>query len=116
MLSVAVVLLLLDRTGQAGLAGLTVAAASLPSVASGPLLGAWLDRSAHRRAALAANQALLAACLLAILALAGRAPGGVVLLLAAAAGAAAPLLTGGFTHMIPPPLPGGLLRRAHAPG
>ena len=114
MLTVAVVLLLLDRTGQAGLAGLTVAAASLPSVASGPLLGAWLDRSAHRRAALAANQALAAACLLAILALAGRAPGGVVLLLAAAAGAAAPLLTGGFTSMIPQLVPEELLGKANA--
>jgi predicted MFS family arabinose efflux permease len=114
MLTVAVVLLLLARTGRPALAGATVAAATLPSVVSGPLLGAWLDRTARRRAALAANQALAGASLLAILLLAGRAPGWVILGLAAAAGATAPLLTGGFTSMIPQLVPEELLGRANA--
>src|SRR6266540_227890 len=61
MLAIAVVLLVLDRTSSPALAGATVAAASLPSVLTGPVLGAWLDRTRHRRAALAANQALEAA-------------------------------------------------------
>ena len=56
MFSVAVVLLVLARTGSAALAGATVAAATLPSVVTGPLLGAWLDRTARRRLALALNK------------------------------------------------------------
>src|SRR5215218_6383458 len=68
MLPVAVVLLVLDRTGNAALAGAAVAAATLPGVVTGPVLGAWLDRTAHRRAALASNQVVLGASLLAILA------------------------------------------------
>src|SRR5258705_11154365 len=48
MFSVGVVLLVLERTGSAGLAGATVAAVTLPSIVSGPLLGAWLDRGGRR--------------------------------------------------------------------
>jgi MFS family permease len=114
MLTVAVVLLLLERTGRPALAGVAVAAATLPSVVSGPLLGAWLDRTARRRAALAANQALSGTSLLAILLLAGHSPAWVVLGLAVAAGAAAPLLTGGFTSMIPQLVPEQLLGQANA--
>src|SRR6266545_1668430 len=90
MLAIAVVLLVLDRTSSPALAGATVAAASLPSVLTGPVLGAWLDRTRHRRAALAANQVLLAAALLGM------------------------LLTGGITSMIPLLVPPGLLSRANA--
>jgi MFS-type transporter involved in bile tolerance (Atg22 family) len=86
MFPVAVVLLVLDRTGSAALAGAAVAAATLPAVVTGPVLGAWLDRTAHRRTALASNQVVLGASLLAILAAAGRAPGWALLLLAATAG------------------------------
>jgi MFS-type transporter involved in bile tolerance (Atg22 family) len=99
MFPVAVVLLVLDRTGQAALAGAAVAASTLPGVVTGPVLGAWLDRTTHRRAALASNQVVLGTCLLAILAAAGRAPGWVLLLLAALAGLTGPLATGGFTSM-----------------
>ena len=49
MFSVGVVLLVLDRTGSAGLAGATVAAITLPSLMTGPLLGAWLDLTGRRR-------------------------------------------------------------------
>jgi predicted MFS family arabinose efflux permease len=114
MLPVAVVLLVLDRTGNAAFAGAAVAAATLPGVVTGPVLGAWLDRTDHRRAALASNQVVLGASLLAILAAAGRAPGWAVLLLAAGAGLTAPLATGGFTSMIPSLVPERLLPKANA--
>jgi predicted MFS family arabinose efflux permease len=114
MFTVAVVLLVLARTGRPALAGAVVAASTLPSVVSGPLLGAWLDRTGRRRTALASNQVLLAASLLAILAAAGRAPGWALLLLAAAAGVTAPMATGGFTSMVPALVPERLLARANA--
>src|SRR5215212_7072258 len=53
MFPVAAVLLVLDRTGRPGLAGAVVAATTLPAVVTGPVLGAWLDRTPRRRAALA---------------------------------------------------------------
>src|SRR6266511_3526020 len=114
MLAIAVVLLVLDRTSSPALAGATVAAASLPSVLTGPVLGAWLDRTRHRRAALAANQVLLAAALLGMLLAAGRAPAWVVPALAVVGGIGAPMLTGGITSMIPLLVPPGLLSRANA--
>jgi MFS family permease len=114
MLAVAVVLLVLDRTGRPSLASGAVAAASLPSVLTGPVLGAWLDRTRHRRSALAANQLLVASALVGMLLLAGRSPVWVVLGLAVAGGIGAPMLTGGITSMIPLLVPSGLLRRANA--
>jgi MFS family permease len=48
MFSVGVVLLVLERTDSAGLAGAAVAAITLPSLISGPLLGAWLDLTGRR--------------------------------------------------------------------
>ena len=60
MFSVGVVLLVLDRTGSAGLAGLAVAAITLPSLISGPLLGAWLDLTGRRRALMVLDQLLIA--------------------------------------------------------
>jgi MFS family permease len=114
MLSIAAVLLVLDRTGSLALASATVAAASLPSVLTGPLLGAWLDRTRRRRAALAANQALLAATLAGMLLAAGRTPGWALPALAALGGLTAPLLTGGVTSMIPLLVPPPLLPHANA--
>ena len=113
MFPVAAVLLVLDRTGRPGLAGAVVAATTLPAVVTGPVLGAWLDRTRRRRLALASNQVLLAASLLAILAAAGRVPGW-VLPLAALAGLTGPLATGGYTSMIPLLVPERLLARANA--
>src|SRR5215213_8988362 len=114
MFPVAAVLLVLDRTGRPGLAGAVVAATTLPAVVTGPVLGAWLDRTSRRRVALASNQMLLAACLLGSLAAAGRAPGWTLLLLAAVAGLTGPLATGGYTSMIPLLVPERLLARANA--
>ena len=52
MFAVGVVLLILERTHSPTLAGITVAAATLPSVLSGPVIGAWLDRAGRRSPAL----------------------------------------------------------------
>ena len=114
MFPVAAVLLVLDRTGRPGLAGAVVAATTLPAVVTGPVLGAWLDRTSRRRVALASNQVLLAASLLGLLAAAGRAPGWALLPLAALAGLTGPLATGGYTSMIPLLVPERLLARANA--
>src|SRR5437763_8312452 len=76
MFSVGVVLLVLDRTGSAGLAGATVAAVTLPSVVSGPILGAWLDRTGRRRRVMMLDQVLAATSLIGRVALAGVAPHG----------------------------------------
>src|ERR1700759_214718 len=48
MFNTAGVLLVLERTGSAPLAGVTAAAAVVPSALTGPILGAWLD-VAHPR-------------------------------------------------------------------
>jgi predicted MFS family arabinose efflux permease len=114
MFPVAAVLLVLDRTGRPGLAGAVVAATTLPAVVTGPVLGAWLDRTPRRRVALASNQVLLAVSLLGILAAAGRTPGWVLVLLATLAGVTGPLATGGYTSMIPLLVPERLLARANA--
>ena len=114
MFPVAAVLLVLDRTGRPGLAGAVVAAFTLPAVVTGPVLGAWLDRTSRRRLALASNQVLLTASLLGLLAAAGRAPGWVLPPLAALAGLTGPLATGGYTSMIPLLVPEPLLARANA--
>src|SRR6185295_1626557 len=74
MFSVGVVLLVLERTGSAALAGATVAAITLPSLVTGPLLGAWLDRSGRRRQAMVLDQLLAASSIVGIVVLAGNAP------------------------------------------
>src|SRR5690348_13097982 len=90
------VLLVLDRTGSAALAGLTLSAATLPTLVSAPLLGAWLDVHGRRRAAIAVNQVALTAALVGVAAAPGAAPAWVL-----AAGVTQPLVTGGFSSMVP---------------
>ncbi|MGI5132050.1 MFS transporter [Pseudonocardia sp. CA-107938] len=114
MVGFALVLIVLDRTGSAGLAGAIGAAYAFPAILTGPLLGAWLDRTAHRRLALGANQALLAAVMLIMLGAVGRAPDAVVIALAAVAGLTLPMVSGGFTGMLPAIVPAPLLTRANA--
>jgi MFS family permease len=110
---VAMVLLVLERTDSPGLAGAVVGASTLPSLVTGPLLGAWLDRTAHRRRAFAANQVGLLVCLVGVLLATGHAPSYVVVLLGLVAGLTTPVLTGGFTGLIAPLVPSGMLRRAY---
>jgi MFS family permease len=110
---VAVVLLVLDRTDSPALAGALVAALTLPSLVTGPLLGAWLDRTHHRRSAFVTNQLLLPVVLVGLLLAAGHAPSWVVVALGALAGVTSPVLTGGFTGLVAPLVPADRLRRAY---
>jgi MFS family permease len=93
---IAPVLLVLGRTGSAGLAGLTLSAATLPTVVTAPLIGAWLDAHGHRRATIAVNQLVLAGALAATAAAPQYAPAFTL-----AAGLTQPLVTGGFSSMVP---------------
>lgn len=110
---VAMVLLVLERTRSPALAGAVVAAATLPALLTGPLLGAWLDRTPHRRLAFAGNQVLLLVSMAGLLLATGHAPSLVVVLLGLLAGLTIPVLTGGFTGLIAPLVPAPMLRRAY---
>jgi len=114
MFSVGAVLLVLERTGSAALAGATVAAITLPSMVTGPLLGAWLDRSGARRRIMIIDQILAATTLVAIVVLAGHAPNWTLPLVTLCAGMTWPLSFGGFTSLIPVIVPDRLLPRANA--
>lgn len=74
MFNTAGVLLILQRTGSAPLAGLTAAAAVIPGALAGPMLGAWLDVARRRRVLIVIDQLLSVGGLLGIVALAGHAP------------------------------------------
>jgi MFS family permease len=110
---VAIVLLVLSRTGSPALAGVVVGALALPALVTGPVLGAWLDRTARRRSVFVANQVLLLGVLLALLAATGTAPSYVVVGLGLLAGVTSPVLTGGFTGLIAPLVPAAFLRQAY---
>jgi predicted MFS family arabinose efflux permease len=114
MLGVGVVLLILDRTDSAALAGLTIAAVTLPSIVTGPLLGAWLDRAESRRRLMIADQVLAASSVLLLVLLAGNAPNFVLPLVGLIAGITWPLSFGGFTSLIPVIVPDRLLPQANA--
>jgi predicted MFS family arabinose efflux permease len=115
MFSVGVVLLVLHRTGSAALAGATVAAVTLPSLVTGPVLGAWLDRAGdRRRQAMILDQLLAATSLVGIVLLAGNAPDWTVPAVALVAGITWPLSFGGFTSLIPVIVPDELLAQANA--
>jgi MFS family permease len=114
MFSVGVVLLVLERTGSAALAGATVAAITFPSLISGPLLGAWLDLTGRRRMLMVIDQTVIASVLVALVALVGHAPNWLIPLVVVPAGITYPLSFGGFTSMIPSLVPGELLPPANA--
>jgi len=114
MFSVGVVLLALQRTGSAALAGLLVAAITLPSLVTAPLLGAWLDLRGRRKALMMLDQAIASAALVAIALLVGRAPDALLVAIAFAAGLTWPLSFGGFTSLIPAIVSDELLPRANA--
>jgi predicted MFS family arabinose efflux permease len=114
MFSVGVVLLVLERTDSAGLAGAAVAAITLPSLISGPLLGAWLDLTGRRRTLMVIDQIVIACVLVALVLLVGHAPAWVIPLVVLPAGITYPLSFGGFTSMIPALVPGELLPPANA--
>ena len=114
MFSVGVVLLVLDRTGSASLAGLAVAAITLPSLISGPLLGAWLDLTGRRRSLMVLDQLLISTMLVVLVLVAGNTPDWVIPLTVLMAGLTYPLSFGGFTSFIPVLVPDDLLAPANA--
>lgn len=101
MAAVAVVLYVLDRTGSPAWAGGTLAAITLPSVVTGPVLGAWLDRGGARLEAIRLDQAIAVGSLALVAVLAGEAPDALLPLVALPAGVTFPLSTGGFSSLIP---------------
>jgi predicted MFS family arabinose efflux permease len=114
MFSVGVVLLVLERTGSAALAGAAVAAITLPSLITGPLLGAWLDLTGRRRSLMVADQVVIACVLVVLVAIIGHAPDWLVPVVVLAAGLTYPLSFGGFTSLIPAFVPDELLPPANA--
>src|SRR3954453_23016866 len=113
MYSVAVVLYVLSVTDSARLAGLTVAAATFPTVVTGPVVGAWLDRTRHRRTAFMLSPVVLVVTMVGFLVAAHRVPGWVFILLALVAGLPSPIRTGGFSGLIPTVVPEPVLPRAY---
>ncbi|MBW1637516.1 MFS transporter [Microbacterium resistens] len=98
---IAVILGVLDRTGDAGLAGLVAAAFTFPAIVTGTIVGAQIDRARSRRRLFLAAHALLTGSLVGVLLLAGHVPGPLLILLGLAAGVTAPVLTGGFSAVLP---------------
>jgi MFS family permease len=114
MFSVGVVLLVLDRTDSPGLAGLAVAAITLPSLISGPLLGAWLDLTGQRRRLMVADQLLITTMLITLVLVVGHGPNWLIPVVVMMAGLTYPLSFGGFTSFIPAIVPDDLLPPANA--
>jgi len=111
---VALVLLAIARTHDARLAGLLVAAFTVPTLIAGPVLGAYLDQLQRKRLLFAASQLVLAVDLAAVLLLAGRVPGWLLAVLTLLAGATAPALTGGYSSLMPLVVRPAALGRANA--
>ena len=114
MFSVGVVLLALERSGSAALAGALVAAITLPSVFTAPLLGAWLDLRGRRKRLMMLDQAVASVALVLIAVGVGRAPDVLMVAIALVAGLMWPLSFGGFTSLIPAIVPEEMLPRANA--
>lgn len=111
MLTPGLVLLVLLRTGAPQDVGLVTGAWTLPSLVSGPVVGAWLGRLRHRARALAAGQLVVAASTLALVLTVGRTPIVVPVVLAALGGIVVPGTSGGFTSLVPGLAPGTALNR-----
>jgi MFS family permease len=112
--SIALVLVVIARTHNPRLAGLVIAAFTVPTLVTGPVIGAYLDQLRAKRALFVANQATLAAALAGVVVLAGHTPGAVLIALGLFAGLTAPVITGGFSSLVPLVVPPGGLRRANA--
>uniref|UniRef100_UPI00262D6C20 MFS transporter n=1 Tax=Trebonia sp. TaxID=2767075 RepID=UPI00262D6C20 len=112
--AIALVLAIIARTGDPRLAGLVVGAFTAPTLASGPVLGAYLDRMRHKRWLFAANQVTLTAALTGVLLLAGHVHGWLLAVFGLCAGLTAPVLTGGFSSLVPLVVPAGALGKANA--
>jgi MFS family permease len=100
MFNTAGVLLVLDRTGSAVLAGGVAAAAVVPGAVVGPVLGAWLDVVSRRRLLIVADQLTSVVALVAMVILAGHAPGWTLLLAGGLLGITRPFSTGSFASAL----------------
>ena len=96
-LTLAVVLLALDRAGSTSTAGWLVAATTFPQLVTGPLLGPVLDRADRPWRLLRLAGALTAAATLMIVASLGRAPFVVPVAAALVIACTEPLLNGGLS-------------------
>lgn len=114
MFTVSGVLLILERTHDLTLAGVVVAAASLPAAVTGPFLGGWLDVTGNRRRLLVLDRVVTALALAAMLALAGHAPNWLLPLVAVLYGATSPLSAGAFSAVLPEVAGSDLLDAANA--
>ena len=112
--TIALVLFTIARTHDARLAGLLVAAFTVPTLIAGPVLGAYLDQLRRKRLLFTVSQALLAISLTAVLMLAGHVPGWLLAVLTFVAGLTAPVLTGGYSSLIPLVIAPAALGRANA--
>ncbi len=100
MFNTAGVLLVLDRTRSAPLAGLVAAAAVLPGAFTGPLLGAWLDVARSRRVLIVVDQLISVVALAAIVALAGHGPDWTLPAVAVLYSVTRPFSTGSFVSAL----------------
>lgn len=113
MWAVTIALLVLARTGSLSLAGVTIAAGSLPAALTGPLLGAWLDITRSRRMLIALDQLTAIAALVGILLVAGHGPDWTIPALAVAYGLTSPLSMGAFRSVLPELVGSELLPKAN---
>src|SRR5689334_1155027 len=116
MSQIGVVIYLLERTGSPAVAGAGAAAQLLPGIASGPFVGAWLDRASSRRHVIVITVLARAGILAAVIALGELAGAPVVaeLVLLAGLGVTFPVPTVGFRSLVPVLVPRPLWDQANA--
>ena len=108
------VLLVLDRTGSAALAGAVAGASSIAVAASGPVLGAWLDVARSRRRLIVIDQLVTVAGLVALVLMAGHAPDWTLPVLGVGLGITSPLSSGSYVSALSEIAGADLLDRASA--
>ena len=94
------VLLVLVRTGSTALAGGTAAVGTVTWAVMAPIGGAWLDVAHHRRALIVLDHALTVVGLIAMVLLAGHAPGWTLLADSVLLSVTRPFSVGGFFSAI----------------
>jgi hypothetical protein len=113
-LSLALVLLCVQRDVPSSWAGVLVAATSFPQIVSGPLLGARLDRAGNIWASVRVAGAATAAAIAGIAGLLGHGPLAVALVLCVVVALAEPTFSGGISAAADRTLLGDAATSAHA--
>jgi MFS family permease len=96
----ALVLLVLDRTGSAHAAGALLSALLGPSMLAGPVSGALLDRTRHRRRAYTGALGVLAACIGSLSVLVGPRLTAPAVLVAVLGGCVLTVVSGGLSSLV----------------